>query len=151
MVLRIEYLLGITSIILVLSVLGIHPSSQLAVTATDTREILFENFSLFEVKENLPEQKLFATKSTKYTDYLEMKEMNLTDKDGHTIESNQAIYKENEIYMNNNIRVTRADGLTFSTEILSYDLKRKEIETFTPFSLDYNGSSIKGKTLKYNL
>ncbi|MBU1667337.1 LPS export ABC transporter periplasmic protein LptC [bacterium] len=151
MVLRIEYLLVPTLIILVLSVLGIHPSSQSAVTTTADREILFENFSLFELKENFSEQKLFASKTIKYTNRLDMKDINLTDKNGHNILANEAIYQDDDIYMNENIRLFREDGLTFSTEILNYNLKRKELKTFTPFYLEYNGSTIKGSGLTYSL
>lgn len=151
MVLRIEYLLVPTSIILVLSVLGIHPHSQSAVKSVADRELLFKNFSLFELKKNLSAQKLFASKAIKYTNRLDMKDINLTDKDGHNILANEAIYKDDDIYMNNNIRVVRADGLRFSTETLNYNLKRKELQTFTPFYLDYNGSTIKGSSLKYSL
>lgn len=151
MVLRIEYLLLLTLIILVLSVLGINPSSHSAVKTTANREILFENFSLFELKENLAEQKLFASKTIKYTNRLEMKDINLTDKNGHNILANEAIYKDDNISMNHNIRVKRSDGLNFSTETLNYNLERKELQTFTPFYLDYNGSTIKGANLKYSL
>lgn len=151
MVLRIEYLLIPTSIILVLSVLGIHPHSQSAVNSVANKEVLFENFSLFDVEENISEQKILASKAIKYSNRLDMTDINLTDKNGHNIVAHEAIYKDNDIYMNKNIRMIRQDGLTFSTDSLHYNLKQKELETFTPFYLDYNGSSIQGSSLKYSL
>jgi len=151
MVLRIEYLLVPTLIILVVSVLGIHPSSQSAVTTKGDKELLFKNFSLFELKEHLSDQKIFASKTIKYTNRLDMQDINLTDKNGHNLLANEAIYKDDNIYMNKNIQLFRADGLRFSTENLKFNLKEKELQTFTPFYLEYNGSTIKGSSLKYNL
>lgn len=151
MVLRIEYLLALILIVLIVSVLGIRPSSQSAVHTTAEKEIVFENFSLLELKENNSAQKLFSSETTKYKDYLDLKDINLTDKNGHNILAREAIYMGDDIYMNKNIQLTREDGLTFSTESLNYNLKRKELQTFTPFDLDYNGSTIKGTNLKYNL
>lgn len=134
-----------------MSVLGIRPSSQSAVNATAQKEIQFENFSLFEFKEDTPAQKLFASQSIKYKNRLTLQDMNLTDQNGHILLANEAVYINDEIYMNKDISVIHDNGLTFSTEILNYNLKNKELETFAPFYLDFNGSTIKGSNLKYNL
>ena len=52
--------------------------------------------------------------------------------------------------MQEHVKFIRKDGLTFSTESLTYDAKLKEIETTSPFLLEFNQSYIKGVALKYN-
>jgi LPS export ABC transporter protein LptC len=151
MVLRIEYLLFLGLLLLILSIWGIHPSSQSAIEATGDKEILFQNFSLIEVKEKEIGQKLFASETIKYTTHLDFKEINLSDEFGHNIQAKEGVYKDDIIVMKEHIRLTRIDGLSFSTEYLTYNLKTKKMDTLSPFILKLNESSIKGSNLKFDM
>jgi len=151
MVLRIEYILIIILAILFFSIMGINPSSQSAIKSTGDREILFENFALFEVKENELGKRIFSSKTTKYATYLDLKDINLSDENGHNIIAGEAIYKDNMIFMDKNITLSADNGLIFSTKNLNYNLKEKVVKSTTPFTLDFNGSKIKGENLEYSM
>ena len=151
MVLRIEYLLFLGLVLLVLSILGINPSSQSAIQVSSEKEILFQNFSLVELKENVIGQQLSAVETIKYKTHLDFKEVDVSDELGHNIKAKQGIYKDNTVYMKENIRLTRKDGLVFTTENLNYNLKTKEMKTFSPFTLELNESRIKGTNLMFYL
>ena len=151
MVLRIEYLLLSGLMLLVLSILGINPSSQSAIKPSNEKEILFQNFSLVELKEKVIGQRLLAKETIKYKTYLDFKEIDLRDELGHNIQAKKGIYIENCIYMKESIRLTRKDGLSFTTENLNYNLKTKEMETPSPFILELNQSRIKGTNLKFDI
>jgi LPS export ABC transporter protein LptC len=151
MVLRIEYLLITVSLILIFSIIGINPSSQSAIKSDGTREILFENFSLFEVKEESLGNKISASEAIKYKTHFDFKDINLSDANGDKIVATRATYKDRAVYMESNITITAQNGLLFSTENINYQLSRKVLKSETPFTLDFNGSRIEGKNLVYSM
>lgn len=151
MVLKIEYILLPIIIILILSILGINPSSKSATSSQEDREVLFKNFYLFELKIDIEGKKVLATKAIKHTSYLDLIEVNLSDENGHNILSTRAVYEDGAVFMKDDVKFTRNDGLTFVTKDLSYDFKKEKIETFSSFLLDFNGSHIKGDNLDYNM
>ncbi len=129
--------------------MGINPSSQSAIKSEGNREILFQNFSLFELKEDALGKNISASEAIKYNTHLDFRNINLNDESGHHIIATQAIYQNNAVYMEKNITLTGKNGLIFSTETLSYKLKEKVAHSATPFTLDFNGSKITGENLKY--
>ncbi len=151
MVLKIEYLLIIITLVLIVSIMEIHPTSKPAINTKGDKEVTFKDFSLFELKVDMQGKRVSAHEATKYTNYLDLKEVNLSDENGHNIFANRAIYEDNAVFMKGDIEFVRNDGLKFNTKNLSYDLKTEEIETFSPFILDFNGSIIKGDNLEYNM
>ena len=151
MVLKIEYILIIITGILLLSIIGINPSSKPAINSKGDKEVVFKDFFLFELKVASEGKKVFAHKAIKHTNYLDLREVNLSDENGHNILSKRAVYEDNAVFMKDDIKFTRNDGLTFITKDLSYDFEKEEIETFAPFLLDFNGSTIEGDNLEYNM
>ena len=151
MVLKIESLLIIIAFIFILSIIGINPSSKPAINSKGNKEVVFKNFSLFELKTDNSGRKVFAMEATKYQNYLDLKNITISDAKGHTILAKRAIYEDDNIFMKDEVLFTREDGLTFTTENLSYELEEKILETNHPFLLDFNGSIIRGVNLKYNL
>ena len=149
MVVRIEYLLILVLIVLVVSIMGINPSSQSAIKSQGDKEILFENFSLFEVKEEEVGKKIFASRAVKYDTHLDFQDINLSDESGHSILATKATYRDNAVYMEKNITLKADNGTVFTTEELNYKLKEKVAHAVTPFTLDFNGSRIKGENLEY--
>lgn len=151
MVLRIEYILISVLAILILSIMGINPTSKAAIKSKGDKEILFENFSLFEIKEDEIGRKIFSSQTTKYTTHLDLKNINLTDESGDNILAGEAVYKNNSVFLERNITLTTKNGLKFFTEDLNYKLKEKLLRSTTAFTLDFNGSKIKGKNLEYSM
>ena len=131
--------------------MGINPSSQSAIKSEGNREILFQNFSLFELKEDALGNNIFASEAIKYNTHLDFRNINLNDESGHHIIATQAIYQNNAVYMEKNITLTGKDGLVFTTENLNYQLKEKVAQSITPFTLDFNGSKVRGENLQYSM
>lgn len=151
MVLRIEYLLVLALLLLGLSIVGINPTSQPAIHPIEDREILFQDFSLIEMKEEIVGQKVFAKETIKYKHYIAFKDINFTDEDGNNICAMEGLYKDKNLSIKKNISVKEKDGLSFIAENLNYNLKTKKLQTSTPFTLDINGSHIQGENLKFHM
>jgi LPS export ABC transporter protein LptC len=151
MVLRIEYILILVLIVLALSIVGINPASQSAIKSTVDKEILFQNFSLSEFKENALSENILASEAIKYKTHFDLKNINLKDENGHTLLADEVIYRDNSVYMDKNIVLTSKEGLVFTTENIYYTLKDKLLKSTTPFVLDFNGSKIKGEHLEYSM
>ena len=151
MVLKIEYVLILLIVLLIASIFGINPDSKPAITSKKTKEISFKDFSLFEVKINTQGRQVLAYEATKYTNYLDLKEINISDENGHNILAKRAIYEDNTIFMKDDIHLSRKDGLVFSAINLSYDVDTEKVESSDSFSLKFNGINIEGVNLKYSL
>ncbi len=147
MAVRIEYILTFIFLILVVAVFGFNPISKEGVSSKGEREVMFEN-SLFEdIKSDNTGRKIYSKKAVKYNNYVDFKEVNLTDELGHTLLSKKAIYARDSLFMSKSIKVSRDDGIDFFTESLNYNLKKKIISTEEPFLLEFNRTTIRGKRL----
>jgi LPS export ABC transporter protein LptC len=151
MVIRIEYILLIVLAILAFSIIGINPASQSAIKSKGDREILFQNFSLSEFKEENLGKKILAQEAIKYTTHFDLKDINLKDELGHTLLAKNVRYQNNSVYMDQNVTLKSKEGLTFSTENIYYKLKDKLVKSTASFTLDFNGSQIKGENLEYSM
>jgi hypothetical protein len=151
MVIRIEYILLLVVAILALSIVGINPTSQSAIKSKGDREILFQNFSLSEFKEDSLGKRILAKEAIKYQTHLDLKNINLNDELGNNVLANKVTYKESSVYMDKNVSLSTKEGLLFSTENIYYKLKEKLVKSTTPFRLDFNGSRIEGENLEYSM
>jgi len=148
MAVRIEYLLMMVFAILLVSIFGFHPSSKEAISAKSQKEVEFDMFSVHNIKEDNSGKKIEASRGVKYKNYIDFYDVNVTDELGHALFSNRAIYKDDTLYMNQNVKVSRADGVTFYTENLNYETKDKVVTTNDSFILEFNKSVIRGKKLE---
>jgi len=151
MVLKMEYILILVLVLLIASILGINPSSKSAVNSQGDREVTFKSFELFELHKDIPAKRVSALEATKYKDYLDLKEINITDEKGNNVVSRRAVYEDNVVFMKDEVSFKRQDGLQFSTENLTYELKKEYIKTLSAFNLKFNGHNIKGTNLDYKI
>jgi len=148
MAVRIEYLLLTAIAFLLLSILGLNPSSYEAKSSKANKEIEFQNFSLSDIKTDNSGQKISASKTIKYRSYLELEDINMTGENRYTLLSKKAIYKDDIVYMHKGVKILREDNLSFSTENLTFNVKNKELQTKKPFILKFNKSRIEGDNLE---
>ncbi len=151
MAVRIEYLLVIVFIILLVGIFGFNPISKEAVTANGQKEVEFEFFSADNIKEDNSGREIRASKAVKYKQYIDFYDVNVSDELGHVLFSKKAIYKDNTIYMSQNVKLSRADGLDFYSKSLNYVTKDKIVTTNEPFLLEFNKSVIRGRKLKLEI
>jgi predicted membrane protein len=107
MVLKIEYVLVLVVVVLIASILGINPSSKEAITSKGNQEVVFKDFALFEVNVNTSGRQIFAHEASKYTNYLDLKEINISDEHGHNILAKRAVYEDDTIFMKDDIQLSR--------------------------------------------
>ena len=151
MAVRIEYILIMVFALLIVAVFGFTPTSRAAVSGKAEKEVQFENFQLFNLKEHDSNQKIYATKAIKYNKYINFTNVHLTDDLGHTIFSDTARYEDDVLHMKKNVKVSRNDGIDFLTESLNYDLTKKLITTSEPFVLEVNRTIIRGDKLVFEV
>jgi len=151
MVLRIEYIIALVLMILLFSIVGINPASQSAITSTGDKEILFQNFSLSEYKEDSLGKKILAKEAIKYKTHFDLKNIHLKNEFGDVLLADNVSYRNNTVYMDSNITLKSKDGLVFYTDNIYYKLKDKVVKSTTNFSLDFNGSRIEGNNLEYSM
>ncbi len=151
MVLRIEYLLILVLVVLSLSIIGINPTSQSAIKSKGDKEILFQNFSLSEFKEDALGKKIVAKEAIKYKTHFDLKNINLNDEYGNAILADEVRYKDGSVHMEKNVTLKSKEGLLFITENIYYNLKDKLVKSTAPFTLDFNGSTIEGENLEYSM
>jgi len=151
MVLRIEYILLISLVVLFGFIITEKPRNLKAIESNVSQEILFENFSLVELTEQGVENQLIASLATKYKgDRFEFRDINITEKE-HIICAKEARYENKIIYLKDNILLKRADGLSFKADELRYNIKDKIAHIDSKFLLDINSSSyISGRELLYD-
>ena len=151
MAIRIEYLLFFSLLVLLFSIFNIHPLSQAAKSAKGDKEVEFQNFYLYDIKENVAAQEMFAVKTVKYQNYLAMDEIDLNDETGYRVLAKKAIYQNDDIYMDRGVNIFHEDGLKFSTKSLDYNLTNKKMKTLKPFLLEFNRSIIQGENLHLDM
>ena len=148
MAVRIEYLLMLVFVILLAAIFGFHPSSKEAILAKGQKEVEFDNFLADSIKKDNSGKKIKALKAVKYKQYVDFYDVNVTDELGHKLLSKRAIYKGESLYMNQNVKVSREDGINFYTQSLNYETNKKIVTTDDAFLLEFNKSVVRGKKLE---
>ncbi len=151
MVLRVEYILLISLIILSFFIFIEEPNSINVSESNLSKDILFKDFVLVEINQNGIENRLKATEAVKYKDVLEAIEINITHKKVYHIIAQKAIYKKNIISIEDNITLKKDNEFEFKTDALIYKMKQRLAYTKDGFIMDINGSKIYGTNLKYDL
>jgi len=151
MAIRIEYLIMMVFAILLASLFGFHPVSKEAVTANGQKEVEFELFLAENIKEDNSGRRIKASKAVKYKQYINFQDVNVSDEFGHELFAQEAIYKDDTLYMNQNVKLSRADGIDFYSKSLNYATKDKIVTTNEPFLFKFNKSVIRGGQLKLEL
>ncbi|MCH9740130.1 MAG: LPS export ABC transporter periplasmic protein LptC [Epsilonproteobacteria bacterium] len=150
MVLRIEYVL-LLAVALVFGVLLFQkPSDISAIESNSSKELTFKNFSLIEVTETGVSNQLVSSQAVKYKSHFELDDINISYQKNHHLLAKKAIYRDDFIYLNDDIILKRDDGIAFTTQKLEYSLKDKNIHTTNEFQIDINESSVKGENLRYD-
>ncbi len=144
MAIRIEYLLMMVFAILLATFFGFNPHSKEAVTAKGQKEVEFEHFFANDIKEDNSGREISASKAVKYKQYIDFYNVKVSDELGHKLFAQKAIYKDDTLYMSQNVKLSRADGIKFYSKSLNYVIKDKVVITHEPFLLEFNKSIIKG-------
>jgi len=151
MAIRIEYILLISLAILSFFIFTKKPDNINIKESNCSKEFLFEELHLFDINESGISNELLATKIVKYKEYFEANNIDIIHQKIYNIKAQKAIYKDDLLSIENNITFRKDDTMSFKTDSLIYKKDKKLLYTDGNFTMDLNGSIIKGKNLKYSL
>lgn len=149
--LRIEYILLVSLAVLFGFIFMEQPNDIEPIDSNLSRELYFKNLSLIDLSENGIDNQLLASSIIKYKDSFEFEDINATYKKTHTVLAKKAVYRDDIIYLENNISLKRGNEFSFETNSLKYSIDDKIAHTDSSFILDINGSRVIGEKLYYNL
>ncbi|NEW60254.1 LPS export ABC transporter periplasmic protein LptC [Sulfurovum sp. bin170] len=151
MVLRVEYILVVSLVILFGFIFMEQPNDVKAIESNSSKELYFKNLSLIDLSEKGIENRLVSSSVIKDGDSFEFEDIDITYKQTHRILAKKAIYRDDFVYLEDNISLRRDDGFSFVTDDLKYSMEEKIASTDSHFRLDMNGSRVSGEKLYYNL
>ena len=128
-----------------------NPTSKKAIHAKGQKEVEFNTFTLYNIKQDNTGRILDAKKAIKYKEYVDFYDVNLTDELGHILLSDKAVYNNDTVYMSSNVKLSKNDGIRMFTESLNYDILAQIVTTQEPFLLEFNKSVVRGRKLELQL
>lgn len=128
-----------------------NPTSKEAIHANGQKEVEFNTFTLYNIKQDNTGRILDAKRAIKYKEYMNFYDVNLTDELGHILLSDKAVYNNDTVYMSNNVKVSKDDAIRMFTESLNYTIPTQVITTQEPFLLEFNKSVVRGRKLELQL
>ncbi len=151
MALRIEYMILLFLVVVLSSLFLLRPNSVHVVESNGTTELMFQQFTLMELDEQGVANQLSASLAVKDKSYFKLKDVNVSYQKSQHLLAKNARYEDKFLYLKDQVRIQRDDGLSFETEDLVYALSKGEIHTEKSFSIEMNQSRIGGEKLHYNL
>ena len=112
-----------------------------------------EKFKLTELTTEGLSSILNGEIGTKYTDRYIMSNLDYIDNAGNKIsnlKSDKGLYKGEVLDLNDNVRYTREDGLTFITQKAIYNKKTNIVISSTDYVSTFNENKVIGTYLEYN-
>jgi len=152
MVLKIEYILLIVIGLIIFIVMQINPQDREALHSNNEKEVTFANLKLLEINSSGVLNQLSASQAVKYkthSDFINISALY----NGSIIQTQKATYldKENRIVIKEKLKVKTQDNYTLTTDNIQYDTKSKQAQTKSKFTLESNGSFIKGDGIIYDM
>jgi len=116
---------------------------------------LFEikGFTMYELDTKGLKTILFGTDSKRYSDRYTVENVNYTDSSKLYIANMKAdhgIYKDENIFLKDNVTYAREDGLTFESDMADYYKKSGIISTDMDFIIMQGENNAIGTSLEYN-
>ena len=116
-------------------------------------EIELFDVKSFEITVKKISSIIYATKVERYRKYDKMfdiralykDKLNLTD----TVVAQNGMLSNNILYLDNNVKYTRSDDLSLSSNSLKYDLKNKILSSNVPFKFVKKNVTTNGKSFVY--
>ncbi|KIM05567.1 MAG: hypothetical protein KN64_03555 [Sulfurovum sp. AS07-7] len=152
MVLRIEYIQLLIITIMLFVIMQINPQNVSAIHSNSQKEVSFKALTFLEINSTGVLNKLSATEAIKYKTHFDFVNLSALY-NGSKIDTPKATYfeKENRIVVKENLKVATKDNYALTTNNIEYDTKTKQASTKSKFTLESNGSFIKGDGIIYDM
>jgi lipopolysaccharide assembly outer membrane protein LptD (OstA) len=151
MVLRIEYILIISLLVLSFFIFEKEPKNIRFRESNCSKELLFEELYLLDINQSGVLNQLKATKIIKYKEYFEAENIDIIHQKIYHAIAKKAIYKDKIVSMEGNITLKKDNYLEFKSDDLIYKMRDKTIYVKNSFAMEINGSNIYGSNLTYNM
>ena len=128
-----------------------NSKSILPIESNLSTELLFQNFSLVEMDEEGVKNQLNSSLAIKDKAYFKLNDINITYQKEHHLLAKNALYREDFVYLKDEVSLERTDGLRFTAHDLTYSIKEGSLHAKRGFTMDINKSHLVGENLHYNL
>jgi len=129
------------------------PSYTALQNAKEIPQIELRKFTLYEISHKGIDHVLEGEEGKKFEDRYEITAATFSDNTKRltqSVSSAKALYKENLVDMQGDVRYHRADGLTFHSKEGQYNTKTSIIRTKGAFEITQNANRIEGEKLYYD-
>ncbi len=148
--LKLEIIL-IVSIIAIFSVaFTVKITNDRSVDKVSTKELEFTQTTFIEVDINKTQGKAFGTYGIRDRGILTLHNLTYHTDNIESLSAKRGIYKNNKIYLDDNIRVDQKEGFDYRAEHAIYDKKTEILEINSAFTAVMDRNIIHGSRLRYD-
>ncbi len=130
------------------------PTSSLLTKIAEVPQFELDQFVIYEISPTHIEHFFEGAHGKRFSDRYEATEAKFTNNEKELLESigaNNALYKDDVVYLKGNVHYVRADGLELRSNEGVYDQKHSFVKTDGPFTITKDQNSINGIGLYYDL
>jgi len=117
---------------------------------TFTKELEFTDTTFIEVDTNKTKGIAFGTYGIRNAGVLTVDNLRYHTSNIELLTANQGIYKNDKMYLDNNITVHQKEGFDYSAEHAVYDQKTEILNITSPFTAVMNKNIMHGNSLRYD-
>ena len=110
-------------------------------------------FTIYELDQNRLISTMSGSEGKRFQYRYEINDVNYTDKKfefTQNMVADFAVYRNDKIFLDKNVRYKREDGLMFTSDEAKYNTKNSVATTKGRFSIEQNGDWVTGEQLRYN-
>jgi LPS export ABC transporter protein LptC len=130
-----------------------NPQSSTNVIEKDVAQMEIEDFTLYEMDKVGVQSVVSGTLGRQFLERYEVENAHYIEnknKLGEHLYADKGRFEKDIVYLNDNVRYFREDGLSFESDYAVYDTKKDLIDVPEAFILTQNENIIYGSSLHYN-
>lgn len=130
-----------------------NPQSPTNIVQKDVAQMEIEDFTLYEIDKIGVQSVVSGTLGRQYPEHYEVENAHYIEnknKLGEHLYADKGRFEKDIVYLNNNVRYFREDGLSFESDHAVIDTKKDVVTVPDAFVLTQNENIIYGSKLHYN-
>ena len=148
---RIEIVLVTLIVLIVMFSINVKIDSRTHHVNTVTKELEFNNTTFIEVGTDKMYTNAFAQYGIRESGILKLYQFNYHTEGITLLKADKATYKDDMIYLDENIHVKQESGFEYKATHAVYDTKSEELEITSDFTATMNKNTIHGKSIILNI
>jgi len=130
-----------------------NPQSSSNAIEEDVAQMEIEDFTLYEIDKTGVQSVVSGTLGRQYTEHYDVENAHYVEnknKRGEHLYADKGRFEKDIVYLDDNVRYFREDGLSFESDHAVYDTKKDLLNVPEAFILTQNENIIYGRSLHYN-